>query len=166
MILLGRGSSDRMANGEVAKMARWLQEEGDHELVDIAFTGITYPRLERVVQRHVRLGMTQIVILPYYLFTGTLIERIKRQVDHLKAQYPRVRFARGDYFGFEEEVFQLLEQHVQAIRRGDAAARMPCDGCKYRQVALERGHGHHHHDPGPDFHHEHPHRHAQEVHAA
>ena len=166
VILLGRGSSDRMANGEVAKMARWLQEEGDHELVDIAFTGITYPRLERVVQRHVRLGMTQIVILPYYLFTGTLIERIKRQVDHLKAQYPRVRFARGDYFGFEEEVFQLLEQHVQAIRRGDAAARMPCDGCKYRQVALERGHGHHHHDPGPDFHHEHPHRHAQEVHAA
>ena len=43
-------------------------------MVVIAFTGITYPRLERVVQRQVLLGMTQIVVLPYYLFTGTLIE--------------------------------------------------------------------------------------------
>ncbi|HEX8605829.1 MAG TPA: CbiX/SirB N-terminal domain-containing protein, partial [Pseudoduganella sp.] len=39
VVLLGRGSSDRGANGEMAKMARWLLEEGDHELVDLAFTG-------------------------------------------------------------------------------------------------------------------------------
>ena len=51
VIILGRGSSDKLANGEVAKLARWLQEETGHEIVDIAFTGITYPRLETVVQR-------------------------------------------------------------------------------------------------------------------
>ena len=45
VVLLGRGSSDRQANGDVAKMARWLMEETDHELVDLAFTGITWPRL-------------------------------------------------------------------------------------------------------------------------
>ena len=75
VIVLGRGSSDKIANGEVAKMARWLWEETQHELIDIAFTGITYPRLVSAVQRQVKLGMTQICILPYYLFTGTLIER-------------------------------------------------------------------------------------------
>jgi len=145
VILLGRGSSDRMANGEVAKMARWLNEAGDHELVDIAFTGITYPRLERVVQRHARLGMTQLVVLPYYLFTGRLVERIKRQVEHLKQQYPRVRFARGEPFGCEEEIFALLDQHVEEA--GQDAGHMPCDGCKYREIARDRGHGH------PDHHH-------------
>ena len=149
IILLGRGSSDRMANGEVAKMARWLQEEGDHELVDIAFTGITHPRLERVVQRQARLGMTQITVLPYYLFTGTLIERIKRQVDNMKAQYPLIRFARSDYFGFEDEIFDLLEQHVDGIRRGRPTASMPCDGCKYRELAHESGHSHRHDEPAP-----------------
>ena len=157
IVLLGRGSSDRMANGEVAKMARWLQEEGDHELVDIAFTGITYPRLERVVQRQAQLGMTQIIVLPYYLFTGTLIERIKRQVENLKTQYPRIRFARGDYFGFENEIFELLDERVHAIQRGEVSAPMPCDGCKFREFAHERGHGHSHdqqeqhsgHEPQP-----------------
>lgn len=144
VILLGRGSSDRMANGEVAKMARWLWEESEHELVDIAFTGITHPRLERVVQRQVRCGTTQIAVLPYYLFTGTLIRRIERQVEHLKVQYPCIRFARGEHFGFEEEIFQLVEQRVGEARTGGNAARMPCDGCKYRTLAAGHHHGHRH----------------------
>jgi sirohydrochlorin cobaltochelatase len=164
VVLLGRGSSDRMANGEVAKMARWLQEEGDHELVEIAFTGITWPRLERVVQRQAQLGMRQIVVLPYYLFTGTLIERIKRQVEHLKIQYPQVRFARGDYFGFENEIFELLDERVHAIQRGEVTAAMPCDGCKFREFAHEHGHGHSHdHQEQHSGHEQQPARVAQAV---
>lgn len=153
VILLGRGSSDRMANGEVAKMARWLLESSEHELVDIAFTGITHPRLERVVQRQAQLGMTQLVVLPYYLFTGTLVERIKRQVEHLRLQYPHIRFARGAYFGFEEEIFALLEQRV--AEAGHDLGRMPCDGCKFREIAHDHGHAHDHGDAHAD------HRHAQ-----
>lgn len=146
VIVLGRGSSDRAANGEVAKLARWLFEETDHELVDIAFTGITYPRLETVVQRQVKLGMTQIAVLPYYLFTGTLIERIRRQVERLRMQYPQVCFSLGGYLGFEEEIFQLLEERVQAVQSGSTQpVTMPCDGCKYREFAEEHDH-HHHHD--------------------
>jgi sirohydrochlorin cobaltochelatase len=54
VILLGRGSSDAGANGELAKLARWLFEANQHELVDLAFTGVAWPRLETVVQRQVR----------------------------------------------------------------------------------------------------------------
>lgn len=144
VVLLGRGSSDRQANGDVAKMARWLMEETDHELVDLAFTGITWPRLERAVQRQVMLGMKQVVVLPYYLFTGTLMQRIARQVDHLRQQYPQVRFAEASYFGFEKEIFALLEQRVADLRAGVPDAKLPCDGCKYREIAHDLGHGHSH----------------------
>lgn len=158
VILLGRGSSDRVANGEVAKMARWLHEESGHELVDIAFTGITHPRLETVVQRHSRIGMTQVVVLPYYLFTGTLIERIQRQIVHLRQQYPLLRFGLGGYFGFEQEIFGLLDERVHGSRAdGTAPAEhmMECDGCKYRDLA--ESHESHHHD------HDHGHTHAHAV---
>lgn len=144
VVLLGRGSSDRQANGEMAKMARWLQEETDHELVDLAFTGITWPRLERVVQRQALLGMTQIVVLPYYLYTGTLMQRISRQMAHLRAQYPRIRFAQSGHFGFEPEIFELLEQRVADLQAGVAEAQLPCDGCKFREIAHDLGHGHSH----------------------
>lgn len=148
VILLGRGSSDRVANGELAKMARWLLEEGDHEFVDIAFTGITHPRLECVVQRQVKLGMTQVAILPYYLFTGTLIERIKRQVKRLEQQYPQLVIAQSDYFGFENEIYDILTNRVReaSATACDSRARMmECDGCKYREAAQENSHNHHHH---------------------
>ncbi|WP_338762975.1 sirohydrochlorin chelatase [Massilia sp. METH4] len=169
VVLLGRGSSDRAANGEMAKMARWLLEEGDHELVDLAFTGITWPRLEKAVQRQVLLGMRQVVVLPYYLYTGTLMQRIHRQVEHLRAQYPQVRFACTEHFGFEPEIFALMEQRVADLRAGRPDSRLPCDGCSYREIAHDLGHGHshahtheHHHDHAHahDHDHNHDHNHA------
>jgi len=129
VILLGRGSSDPAANGAMAALARRLYEGGEHDLVDLAFTGIAYPRLETVVQRHARLGMTQVAVLPYYLFTGTLMERIHRQVERLRSQYPRLCIEHSSHFGFEEEVLALLDERVAAA--GTTEGRPECDSCPY-----------------------------------
>ena len=143
VILLGRGSSDAGANGELAKMARWIFEDNDHELVDLAFTGVTWPRLETVVQRQVKLGMMQIAILPVYLFTGVLIERIKEQVARLQRQYPQVSFALGTHFGFDKGIFEVLDAKVAG--EPDAGGMLECDGCKYREAAEdEHLHDHSH----------------------
>ncbi|MDH5327812.1 MAG: sirohydrochlorin chelatase [Gammaproteobacteria bacterium] len=166
VILLGRGSSDRVANGEVAKMARWIFEVSDHERVDIAFTGITYPRLETVVKQQQRLGLTQIAILPYYLFTGTLIERIQRQVARLQQQYPQIHMSCGSYFGFEEEIYRLLSDRVLEAHdpvSHQESGMMECDGCAFRELAQEQGHGHHHHDHH-NHDHSHDHSHIREHH--
>jgi sirohydrochlorin cobaltochelatase len=162
VVLLGRGSSDRHANGEMAKMARWLQEESQHEVVDLAFTGITFPRLERVVQRQAALGLRQVVVLPYYLFTGTLIQRIGRQVEHLRVQYPQLRFAQGSYFGFEPEIALLLGDRVQSLMSGRLEAVTVSDEAALWEAhrhdgVQDHGHGHTHghtHEPL------HPHEHA------
>lgn len=157
VILLGRGSSDAGANGELAKMARWIFEANDHELVDLAFTGVTWPRLESVVQRHARLGMTQLAIVPVYLFTGVLMERIKAQVARLRGQYPQIAFALGTHFGFDKGVFELLDGKAAGLELPEGGL-LECDGCKYRQAAeaehlhdhshthvMHHDHGHHHH---------------------
>lgn len=141
VIVLGRGSSDAGANGELAKMVRWLFEANDHELVDLAFTGVAWPRLESVAQRQIKLGMMQICILPVYLFTGVLMERIKEQVARLQQQYPQVSFALGTHFGFDPGIFNLLDDKVEAAL--PAGQMLECDGCKYRQEA-EGGHLHGH----------------------
>jgi sirohydrochlorin cobaltochelatase len=143
VILLGRGSSDAGANGEVARMARWLFEDAHHDLVDIAFTGVTFLRLETVVQRQVKLGMTQIAIQPLYLFTGLLIDRIKAQVARLRATYPQVAFALGGHFGFDEGILALADSRVQGASSG---GMLECDGCKYRLAAAAHEHHHHGHD--------------------
>ena len=167
VVLLGRGSSDAGANGELAKMARWIFEENEHELVDLAFTGVTWPRLETVVQRQVKLGMMQIAIVPVYLFTGVLIERIQAQVERLRQQYPQISFALGTHFGFDQGVFELLDEKVNGeLPEG---RMLECDGCKYRELAEdEHLHDHSHTATGGCGHgqeHAHDHAHCQHSHA-
>jgi len=147
VVLLGRGSSDMVANGELAKMARWIFEKSDHEMVDLAFTGITFPKVETVVQRQILCGMKQVIVLPYYLYTGVLIERIARQVERLKQQHPTTSFALAKYIGFADAIYELVDERVaEAIGEGVVEPKMlECDGCKYRTFAQEHGEGHHHH---------------------
>ena len=173
VILLGRGSSDAGANGELAKMARWIFETNDHELVDLAFTGVTWPRLETAVQRQVRLGAMQIAIVPVYLFTGVLIERIQEQVTRLKQQYPQIAFALGTHFGFDPGIFALLDAKVVGDPLPEGRM-LECDGCKYRAEAEEEHlHDHsqtaiagqaggcgHRHGPSHNHGHDHGHHHG------
>ena len=172
VILLGRGSSDAGANGELARMARWIFEKNDHELVDLAFTGVTWPRLETVVQRQVKLGMTQICVIPVYLFTGVLIERINGQLERLKQQYPQVAFALSRHFGFEPEIFAILDRRASNDELAEGSL-LECDGCKYREAAEDDhlhdhshtatgGCGHHQHD---DHTHDDAHNHSSCQHA-
>lgn len=139
VILLGRGSSDRNANAEISKMARWLFESSEHDLVDIAFTGVTTPRLEIAVQRQITLAMKQIIVLPLYLFDGTLIKRIQRQMARLQQQYPQIAFAQSSYFGFEPEIFKVLNQRVNAVLENDEKA-------EFLDIDPDAHHHHHHHD--------------------
>ena len=172
VVLLGRGSSDAGANGELAKMARWVFEANEHELVDLAFTGVTWPRLETTVQRQVKLGMMQICIVPVYLFSGVLIERIKAQVERLQQQYPQISFALGQHFGFDKGIFDLLDSKVDGeLPEG---RMLECDGCKYREAAEEEHlHDHSHtavlgESPGCGHGHQdghgHDHNHAHQPH--
>lgn len=115
LILLGRGSSDAEANAEMSYLARLLYEEQEFELVDVAYTGITWPRLETVVARQVRLGLRHIVIQPVYLFPGVLLERIAVQFARLRQHYPQTSFVLGSHLGDSPEILQLLERRLQDV---------------------------------------------------
>ncbi len=131
IILVGKGATDKISNSEITKLSRWMFEETEHDLVDVAFTETAYPRLESVVQRQVKLGMTQIAILPYYLFTDTMVKRLGQQVERLQVQYPNITLGLGHYLGFEQEVYDLLDQKVVQFVEGTEKNMLECDGCHY-----------------------------------
>jgi sirohydrochlorin cobaltochelatase len=88
-----------------------------------------------VVQRLDRLGASQIIVLPYYLFTGRLIKRIKQQVERLRAQYPNQIILQAGYIGAHEQLLDLLDLRLQQCR--DGSALLPCDGCSLARTANE-----------------------------
>ncbi len=172
LLIVGRGSSDPDANSDLFKMARLLWERLQVKWVETSFIGVTAPLVEEGVDRCLRLGARQVVILPYFLFTGVLIKRMERMLEDLRGQHPDVTFAMTEYFGFHPFL-----RHVFADRVKEALAdevKMNCDTCQYRLDAMEHidhhhhhdhdhGHHHHHHDHGYDHHHHH-HDHGHDHH--
>ncbi|MFF7963804.1 sirohydrochlorin chelatase [Streptomyces sp. NPDC007903] len=163
VLLVGRGSTDPDANAEVCKAARLLWEGRGYAGVETAFVSLAAPDVPSGLDRVARLGARRVVVLPYFLFTGILPERVRRQTEEWAAAHPEVEVRSADVIGPEPELLDLvMERYAEAVA-GDL--RMNCDSCVYR-IALpgfedkvgrpqqphfhpdddghDHGHGHHH----------------------
>lgn len=157
IVLLGRGSSDPDANGDLYKIARQVWERTGVKTVEVCFTSITYPNLSEGVARAIALRAKRIVVVPYFLFTGVLIKRMTDALAALQSEHPSVQMRMADYFGMHPLLMEIVQSRQVEAKAGQAF--MNCDLCKYRKLAAhEHGHDHHHdHDHGQN--HDHPHHH-------
>ncbi|MGW4437175.1 sirohydrochlorin chelatase [Streptomyces sp. NPDC004596] len=133
VLLVGRGSTDPDANAEVHKAARLLWEGRGYAGVETAFVSLAAPDVPSGLDRCVRLGARRIVVLPYFLFTGILPDRVRRQTEEWAAARPALEVRSADVIGPEPELLDLvMERYAEAVK-GDL--RMNCDSCVYR-IAL------------------------------
>lgn len=130
ILLVGRGSSDPDANGDVYKVARLLWEGRGFGWVETCFVGITSPRVPEGIRRCVRLGARRIIVLPYFLFTGILVQRIFQQAKAERNRFPEVEILCGNHLGGHPGILEVLLQRIREALNGEV--RMNCDLCKYR----------------------------------
>ncbi|TXJ72682.1 sirohydrochlorin chelatase [Streptomyces lavendulae] len=164
VLLVGRGSTDPDANAEVFKAARLFWEGRGYAGVETAFVSLAAPDVPSGLDRCVALGARKIVVLPYFLFTGILPDRVRRQTEEWAAAHPETPVSSADVIGPEPELLDLVLERYEEAVQGDL--RMNCDSCVYRialpgfedKVGLpqqphfhpdddghDHGHGHHHH---------------------
>ncbi|MDQ0747534.1 sirohydrochlorin cobaltochelatase [Streptomyces africanus] len=169
VLLVGRGSTDPDANAEVHKAARLLWEGRGYAGVETAFVSLAAPDVPSGLDRCVRLGARRIVVLPYFLFTGILPDRVRLQTEGWAAAHPEVEVRSADVIGPEPELLDLVwERYTEAVE-GDL--RMNCDSCVYRialpgfedKVGLPQQPHFHPDDDG--HHHGHGHHHGAHSHA-
>lgn len=169
LVVIGRGTSDSDANGNVAKVARMLWEGMGFGHAEIGYSGVAHPRTEVAVERATRLGFRRILVFPYFLFTGVLVRRIYDAVDAVAASRPGVEFLKAHYLDDHPLVIETFLERIRGIDAGDVA--MNCSLCKYRTRILGFEHdqgapqeSHHHHVEGvgtdADHHHDHHHHHG------
>jgi sirohydrochlorin cobaltochelatase len=167
LAVIGRGTSDPDANGNVAKVARMLWEGTGFGWVEVGYSGVAHPRVDALLERAVRLGFRRIVVFPYFLFTGVLVRRIYAQTEEVAARHPGIEFVKAGYLNDHPLVLDTLVERIQGIAAGDVNKN--CLLCKYREqiVGYESAVGapqesHHHHVEGigTDGGHHHHHHHS------
>ncbi|QOL81618.1 sirohydrochlorin chelatase [Pseudooceanicola spongiae] len=153
LVVIGRGASDPDANGNVSKIARMLQEGLGFGWMEVGYSGVTFPLVEPCLTHATRLGYKRILVFPYFLFTGILIDRIYGFTDQVAAQHPDIQFVKAGYLNDHAQVLATFAERVT-----EQVGEIPppnCATCKYRVQVLgfeaEVGavqESHHHHVEG------------------
>ena len=153
LVVIGRGASDPDANSNVSKLARMLWEGMGFGWCETGYSGVTFPLVEPCLDHVARLGYRRVVVFPYFLFSGILIDRIYGFTDQVAAARPDIEFVKAGYLGAHAQVVETFFERVTEILDGPPA--MNCSLCKYREQVLgfeaEKGaaqESHHHHVEG------------------
>ena len=153
LVVVGRGASDPDANSNVAKVTRMLWEGLGLGWAETAYSGVTFPLVEPGLEHATRLGYKRIVVFPYFLFTGILVQRIYYYTDIVAAKHPEIEFIKASYLNDHPLVLDTFAERVEEIRNGEN--NMNCQLCKYREQFLGfenevglRQESHHHHVEG------------------
>ncbi len=153
LVVIGRGASDPDANSNVAKITRMLWEGMGFGWAETGYSGVTFPLVEPCLQQVAKLGFKRVIVFPYFLFTGILIDRIYGFTDEVAAAHPDIEFVKAGYLNDHDKVIDTFQERVTEILEGENL--MNCAMCKYRAQVLgfeaEVGaaqESHHHHVEG------------------
>jgi sirohydrochlorin cobaltochelatase len=167
LLVVGRGSSDPDANADVAKLARMLWEGMGFGWAAACYIGVTTPLLPEALARCDRMGFRRVIVFPFFLFTGVLEKRIRRQTEEFGRQHTGGEFLCAGYLNTHPLLLDAFAERAEEAIHG--SPNMNCELCKYRvrlpgfeQAVGQPQAGHHHHvrGVGQDDHHHHDHGHG------
>lgn len=130
VIVVGRGSSDPDANADFCKVVRLFAEGRSLGWVLPSFVGIAKPLFEETAELVARARPDRIVVIPYFLFGGRLISKIRDQVSGFRTRYPWIKTELAPYLGTDDRLFRVMDERVQETIEGTGP--LPCDTCQYR----------------------------------
>ena len=169
LVVVGRGTSVVEANAEAAKLTRIVSENMGFGWSETVYSGVTFPAVGRGLEIAAKTGFKKIVVAPYFLFGGRLIDRIYHYVDKVANDLSDIEFKKADYLRDQAHVINALVDRIEAIVTPTTPVAGLMQNFKQR---LARGeiHVHHHHAEyqQPQAAHEHPansHQHFTHKHA-
>ena len=132
LVVVGRGSSDPDANSNVSKITRMIVEGLGLGWGETVFSGVTFPLVEPGLKNVVKLGYKNIIVFPYFLFSGVLVTRIKRQSELVASNNPNISFIHAKYLSSHKYVVDTFVERIEEILNDENNNFMNCASCKYR----------------------------------
>lgn len=168
LLVIGRGSSDSDANSNISKITRILWEGMGFGWAETAYTAVAAPLMADALERTHHLGFKRVVVFPYLLFTGRLVEQVRATVADYQNRHPDVRAVVAPYLNAHPLVVATFLERLAEAEAGHA--HMNCQFCPYRapivgredwqgapQTGHQHGHDSHDHPDAHSHHHHHPH---------
>lgn len=133
LVVVGRGTTDPDANSDVNKLMSMLWEGMGFGFATTAYSGTAYPSVQQSLAFVEKLGFKRTIVIPFFFFTGVLLDRIYSTVDEENSNSAQ------DYvytapFGTDELLLKAFDNRLEQAING--AGNMNCQLCKYRKQII------------------------------
>ncbi len=103
---------------------------GHLSMIEPAFISLAAPSVEDALDRCELLGAKSIAVVPYFLFTGVLVDRIGAKSREWESKHSGVEVSIGKELGPDPRIVALvLERYSEAV---NGRATINCDCCIHR----------------------------------
>lgn len=110
ILLVGRGSSDPDTKRDFASICRFLNKKGVNR-VESCYMAAASPSFNEGLDLALKKGWEQTFVIPYLLFTGILMETIKKSVD--TRNHSGASFVLCRPLGFHPFLVQLMKKRIR-----------------------------------------------------
>jgi cobalt transport protein ATP-binding subunit len=128
--LIGRGCSDPDACADLWKVSRLLADGRGLGMIEPGFVSVAAPSVSETLERLRLLGVGTVVVVPFFLFPGVLLNRIYAEAAAWAQDHPEVEVRGAGHLGPDPRLARLVLERYREARAGDV--RMNCDLCAYR----------------------------------
>jgi len=118
-VLVARGSRDPLVRGEVFRLAQIRQFMGCIEEFTPCFLAMAEPTFEDCLKTAVSRNPTRIVVQPYLLYPGRLLNRIRGTVAKLAAEYPHIEWVTADALGPDDRLVNCVVDLAKEAQEQD-----------------------------------------------
>jgi len=166
LVVVGRGTSDPSANGNIARVTRMLWDVMGFGWAETGFSGLAFPTADVVLERELSRnsnenGFQRVLVFPYFLFTGILVDRIYDWADAAADRYTGVQVVKVPYLKDHPRVIDTFMERLNKIARDTKCVHdglkvyrdwkangEPLEGEPWMKKKFEHPHHHHAHDEG------------------
>lgn len=143
VVVVGRGSTSRRSNRTFLKRVRRFQRENQLPHVGYCYVSLAEPPIPSTLKTMIRTHrFRNLLVLPFFLFDGVLLKRIRSMVDDVQHQFPQVELRMGPYLSQDDKLRDIVTGRIRDLADQSRSHR-PND---FTKLSSNAGHHLHHLD--------------------
>ncbi len=114
VLVLAHGSRNNETEATLERIVAYAREDLGIAHIEPAYMEFREVNLEKGLLKLVNQGITQITVVPYFLFEGIHIkEDIPQEIEAFREKYPHVTVSFGKTLGTDKRLAQVLADRIR-----------------------------------------------------
>lgn len=116
VLVLAHGSREKETESTLDKIVSSLNQRLQGTHIESAFLQFSDTNLKKGLLKLIDNGVTDIKVVPYFLFEGVHIkEDIPNEIKAFNQEYPNVKITLGRTLGVDQRLTEVLEDRIKEL---------------------------------------------------